>query len=102
MLSSSELLGAQRRLESRTKEHTEKLKAKAEKERLLAERQRQRQAQREEEERQRRLAQAAAEEEVRAAASLAAEPPWQGGRGGRVQGNAGRPVHPEGSAAQAS
>lgn len=64
MLSSGELLASQKRLENRTKEHTERQKQKLERERIVAERQRQRQEKREEEERARRLAQLAAEEQV--------------------------------------
>ncbi len=64
MLSSGELLGAAKRLEGRTKEHSEKIKQKLEKERILAERQRARQAAFEEEQAIRRLAQQAAEEKV--------------------------------------
>ena len=64
MLSAGELLGAAKRLEGRTKEHTERMKQKVEKERLLAQRQAARQAALEEEKAARRLAQQAAEEEV--------------------------------------
>lgn len=64
MLSDSDLLRSQRKLEARGKEVLEKARQKAEKERLLAERQAARQAAREEEARRRRLAQLAAEEEV--------------------------------------
>lgn len=65
MLSDSDFLRSQKKLEARNKELLEKARQKAEKERLLAERQAARQRAREEEARQKRLAQLAAEEEVR-------------------------------------
>ena len=64
MLSASDLLRSQQKLEARSKEVLEKARLKAEKERLLAERQAAREAARNHQARQRRLAQLAAEEEV--------------------------------------
>jgi predicted Holliday junction resolvase-like endonuclease len=77
MLSDSDFLRSQKKLEARGKELLEKARQKAEKERLLAERQAARQRAREEEARQKRLAQLAAEEEVRTGRGRAG---WRGRR----------------------